>query len=104
MCRLENFLLLGDSNSEITEIEMKDFCETLMLTNQIGRFQKGINIESGLSDHHMMTIGVVKSFVPEQTPSLIRYRKFNTNNFGNELRNNLENLRMQNMKILNQSL
>ena len=25
MCRLENFLLIGDFNSEITEIEMKDF-------------------------------------------------------------------------------
>ena len=27
MSRLENFLLLGDFNSEITEIDMKDFCD-----------------------------------------------------------------------------
>ena len=27
MCRLENFLLIGDFNSELTEIEMKDFCD-----------------------------------------------------------------------------
>ena len=118
MCRLENYLLIGDFSSEITEIEMKDFCETynlenlvigptcfknplhpsstdLMLTNQIGRFQNIVNIASGLSDHRMMTIGVMKSFVLKQTPSLIRYRcyrKFNSNNFGNELLDNLETL------------
>ena len=43
----------------------------------------------------MMTIGIMKSFFPKQAPSLIRYRcyrKFNSNNFANELRNNLENL------------
>ena len=67
----------------------------LMLTNQIWWFQESIDIESGLSDHHMMTIGVMKSFFPKQTPSLIRYqcyRKFNSNNFGNKLLNNLETL------------
>ena len=31
-----------------------------MLTNQTRRFQNCINIESGLSDHHMMKIGVMK--------------------------------------------
>ena len=33
MCRLENFLLLGDFNSEISEIEMKNCCETYNLEN-----------------------------------------------------------------------
>ena len=66
----------------------------LMLTNRKKSFQNSVNIESGLSDHHMMTIGM-KSFFPKQTPSLIRYRcyrKFNSNNFANELLNNFENL------------
>ena len=118
MSRLENFLLLGDFNSEITEIDMKDFCDIynwenigigptcfknpfnpsaidLMLTNRKKSFQNSVNIESGLSDHHMMTIGIMKSFFPKQTPSLIRYRcnrKFNSNNFANVLLNNFENL------------
>ena len=35
MCRLENFLLIGDFNSEITEIEMKDFCDTYNLENVV---------------------------------------------------------------------
>ena len=42
-----------------------------------------------------MTIGIMKSFFPKQNPSLIRYRcyrKFNSNNFANELLNNFENL------------
>ena len=96
MSRLENFLLLGDFNSEITEIYMKDFCDIynlenigigptcfknpfnpsaidLMLTNRKKSFQNSVNIESELSDHHMMTIGIMKSFFPKQTPSLIRY-------------------------------
>ena len=33
MSRLENFLLLGDFNSEITEIDMKDFCDIYNLEN-----------------------------------------------------------------------
>ena len=71
MSRLENFLLLGDFNSEITEIDMKDFCDIynlenivicptcfknpfnpsaidLMLTNRKKSFQNSVNIESGL--------------------------------------------------------
>ena len=66
-----------------------------MLTNKIRGFQNSVNIESGLSDHHMMTISVMKSFFPKQTPSLIRYRcyrKFNSKNFGKELFENLEKL------------
>ena len=35
MRRLENFLLIGDFNSEITEIEMKDFCVTNNLENLV---------------------------------------------------------------------
>ena len=67
----------------------------LMLTNIIRGFQNSVNIESGLSVHHMMTISVMKSFFPKQTPSLIRYRcyrKFNSKNFGKELFENLEKL------------
>ena len=83
MVRLDNFLLLGDFNSEITETASKNFCEIynlkslireptcfknplnpstidLILTNRWKNFQNSQTIESGLSDHHIMTISVMK--------------------------------------------
>ena len=97
---------------------MKDFCDTyalenivkgptcfknplnpssidLMLTNKPRSFQNSTKIESGLSDHHIMAISVMKSFFPKQTPTLIKYRsyrRFNPDHFGNELQSNLESL------------
>ena len=75
MYRLENFLLIGDFNSEITEIELKDFCVTYNLENLV----------IGPTWFKKPAIrGEIKLFFPKQTPSLIRYRcyyKFNSNNF-----------------------
>ena len=82
----ENMLILGDFNSTIYEKEMKDFCEMynltnlikeptcyknadnpssidVMLTNKKGSFQNSIVVETGLSDHHKMTISVLNRYI-----------------------------------------
>ena len=84
MSKYENFLLLGDFNCEMSEKVMIEFCETynlknlikdptcfkniqnpstidLILTNKPKRFQNNITVESGLSDHHRLTITVMKT-------------------------------------------
>ena len=99
MCRLENFILLGDFNSEITENAMKEFCDTynlknliteatcfknpinsssidLILTNKIRSFQNTTILETGLSDDHKMVITILKTCVPKQTPTVIKYRDY----------------------------
>ena len=81
----DNPLLLGDFNSETSEFIMKEFCEMynlnnlikdptcfknpsnpssigVMLTNRPRSFFNNTTIESGLSDHHKLTISVLKSF------------------------------------------
>ena len=75
MTKLDMFLFLGDFNSEIHEMSMKQFCETynlrnliveptcfksplnpssidVILTNHARSFQNVGTVESGLSDHH----------------------------------------------------
>ena len=117
LSRYDNLLLLGDFNSEITEPAMKDFCETynlknlideptcfknpnnpssidLMLTNKYRSVQHNHTIETGLSDHHKMTVCFMRSYFPKQAPTLIRYRnfkKFDNSAFRTELFNNLNN-------------
>ena len=114
----DNFLLLGDFNSEISETIMAEFCDMynlknlikvptcfknpsnpssidLMLTNRIRSFQNSIAIETGLSDHHKMNITVLKSFFQKQSPITIKYRdykKFDQNIFHVELIEKLNNL------------
>ena len=76
-------MLLGDFNSTMSEKEMKDFCEIynlenliksptcyksasnpssidVMLTNRKLSFENSMTLETGLSDHHKMTITVLK--------------------------------------------
>ena len=85
----ENFILLGDFNSEISENALKEFCDKynlknlvtettcfknplnpssidLILTNRDISFQNSITMETGLSDHHKMIITVLKTLVPKQ--------------------------------------
>ena len=83
MSKYENFLLLGDFNSELSEKAMNDFCEIyslkslikdptcfksinnpstidLILTNNQRHFTNSTIIETGLSDHHKLTVTVLK--------------------------------------------
>ena len=112
---LENFLLLGDFNAEMNEKSMIDFCDTynlknivtgptcfksptnpssvdLILTNKHRSFTENVNIETGLSDFHLMTTCTMKSYFPKQRPIRIKYRsykKFDSVFFHTELQNRL---------------
>ena len=119
----ENLLLLGDFNSSISEKEMKDFCDMynlenlikeptcyknamnpssidVMLTNRKDSFQNSMTIETGLSDHHKMTITVLKRYFKKNDPIAINYRNykhFNETQFRNDLLGQLMILEMENI-------
>ena len=99
MAKYDNFLLLEDFNSEMSDTRMIDICETynlnnlineptcfknpqnpstidLILTNRPRCFQNSTTIETGLSDFHKLTITVMKSYYPKQTPLIRTYREF----------------------------
>ena len=99
MSKFDNFLLLGDFNSETHEIGMIEFFYIhnfqnlmtdptrfknhvnpslidLILTNKPRSFQSSQVIETGLSDHHKMTITVLRTFFQKQAPIRIRYRDY----------------------------
>ena len=82
---LDNFILLGDFNSEPIESAVRDFCEIyscknlikdntcfknpskpscidLIITNRPKSFQNSVTVETGLSDFHKMTLTVMKVF------------------------------------------
>ena len=127
MSRYDNFLLLGDFNSEMNENIMKTFCETfdlcnlikeptcfksvlnpstidLILTNRKGRFHNSLAIETGLSDHHKLTITVMKSYFKKQIPITISYRdykNFNQGLFRGELLSELYNINNGNINYSN---
>ena len=118
MPKFDNFLLLGDFNSEMTENTMKEFSDTynlsnlikeptcfknllnpslidLILTNRPRSFQNSKPIETGLSDHHKLTITVMKAFFPKQEPVITTYRDYkhyNEDLFRNELLEELYNV------------
>ena len=102
----DNFILLGDFNSEPKEQYVKDFCHVynckniikentcfknpenpscidLFITNRPACFNGSMTIETGLSDFHKMTISVMKIFYKKQKPNIIRYRNYK--NFNNGL-------------------
>ena len=116
--KYENFLLLGDFNSEMSEDEMKIFCETynltnlitdptcyksvenpscidVMLTNRRLCFENSITVETGLSDCHKMTVTVMKKYYKKLEPVTINYRdykSFDGNRFRADLKVRLTNL------------
>ena len=118
LSKYDNYLLLGDFNSEINEVIMKEFCDSynlknlineptcfksllhpssidLILTNRPKQFKDSKVIETGLSDHHKMTTTVLKTFFQKQSPLIIKYRdfkKFNKNLFRSELQHQLNNI------------
>ena len=116
--KYDNYLLVGDFNSEVNEGIMTEFCNTynlsnlikeptcfknienpssidLMLTNRVRQFQNSRTIETGLSDHHKMTISVLKTFFQKQLPTVVKYRdysNFNANSFRIKLLELLTNI------------
>ena len=93
----DHILLIGDFNSSVYEKNMKDVCEMcdlenliqeptcfkntsnpssidVMLTNRKNIFQNSMTIETGLSDHHKMTITVLKAYLKKKKPIQINYR------------------------------
>ena len=50
----------------------------VILTNKRRSFQENTVIESGLSDHHKLTITVLKQYFPKQKPAIIKYRDYKT--------------------------
>ena len=95
----ENLLLLGDFNSEMSEENMKDFCETynltnlitdptcfksldnpsridVMLTNRSGCFENSTTLETGLSDCHKMAVTVMKKYFRKRDPITVIYRDY----------------------------
>ena len=118
LSKYENILLVGDFNSETKETSMNEFldvynlknlikdstcfknplspsCIDLMLTNRIRSFQNSQTIETGLSDHHKMTITVLKTFIPKKAPISIIYRdykNYDSNLFHYKLFERLQNI------------
>ena len=101
----DNFLLLGDFNSEPTEEAMTSFyqiynfknlldkptcyknpnnpsCVDLIITNKPRSFHNSCTFENGLSDFHKMTLTVLKSSFTKQKSRVLNYRnyKFFNNN------------------------
>ena len=48
----------------------------VMLTNDKGSFQNSLAIETGLSDHHKMTISVLKRYIKKRAPTIVKYRNY----------------------------
>ena len=109
--KYENFMLVGDFNSEMCEDEMQFFCNTynfknlvkdktcfknianptcidLILTNKPLCFQNTMAIDIGISDFHKLIIATMRATFQKHNPIIINYRKynfFNNESFRNEL-------------------
>ena len=111
----DNIIILGDLNVDIPDESMIDFCNMynpknlikqptcyknhnnpssidVILANRAKSFQNSI---TGLSDHHKMTLAVLKTYVKKREPTVINYRNyknFNDNLFRDVLIDNLQNM------------
>ena len=108
--RYENYLLLGDFNSERSENAIIEFCKEYRLKNLVKgatcyknpekpscidliltnrpRFRGCHIIETRLSDFHKMTVTKMKMYFQKQGPRVIHYRyykSFNTPKFHQDI-------------------
>ena len=104
--KFDNFIFLGDLNSEPTESAVRDFCQIyrckiqikdnncfkypgkpscidLIITNRPKCFQNSVTLEAGLSDFHNTTLRVMKVFYKNQKPTIITNRSHK--NFSDEV-------------------
>ena len=106
-------MLLGDFNSEMTDTNLKDFCNLHLLknlikkptyfknlenpktidlisTNRLRSFCNSDTLETGLSNFHKLTVTALKMFFKKQSPNVISYQNYK--NFSNDsFRTNLVN-------------
>ena len=113
--RYENFVIVGDLNSEETNCEISNFMDVyglknliksptcyksvdnpssidMFLTNKASGFQNTTTIEVGLSDFHLMIQTVLKSGFVKKGPRIVTYRdysKFDPIKFRSDLQSNL---------------
>ena len=96
----DNFIILGDFNSEPNDTHLNEFirtyglknlvnqptcyknpknpsCIDLILTNRSKSFQNTTTVETGLSDFHKMTITIMKTVFKKHKPKIIQYRDYN---------------------------
>ena len=105
--KYDNFIILGDLNSEPTESAVRDFCQIygcknlikdnacfknleksscidLIITNRPKCFQNSVTLEMVVSDFHQkMTLTVMKVFYKKQKPIIITYHSYK--HFSNEV-------------------
>ena len=113
--RYENFVIVGDLNSEEKNYEISNFMDIyglknliksptcyksadnpssidMFLTNKTSGFQNTTTIEVGLSDFHLMILTVLKSGFVKRGPRIVTYRdysKFDPIKFRSDLKSNL---------------
>ena len=114
----DNLLVTGDFNSTISEVALQSFCEMydlenlikqptcyknplnptsigLILTNGSNNIHNSTTLETGLSDHHKMTLTVLKTYVIKKDPITVNYRcykKLNETLFRSQLIISLQSL------------
>ena len=103
--KTDNFPIVGDFNSEMTECAMKNFCRAyhllnlikdptcfknpdkpscidLLLTHFLKSFLKSQTLETDLSDFHKSMLTVLKIHYKKQKPFVVTYRDYK--NLSNE--------------------
>ena len=88
LSKFEHLIIMGDFNSEMHESSMSNFCDIynlknltreptcyknvlkpstidLILTNKNRSYQNSTTLDTGLSDHHKLTVTVMKQYVPK---------------------------------------
>ena len=121
----DEFLLMGDFNSEVSEAAMNDFydlyhlkslireptcfknplkpsCIDLFLTNCSRSFQNSGVVETGLSDFHKMNLTVLKTSFCKRKHDLVFYRNyknFNSVTFGTAVEGELLKSDINNIEL-----
>ena len=119
----DNLIIMGDFNSEISELPLEEFCLTydlksliksptcfksetnpscidLILTNRTSSFQNSTTLETGLSDFHHLVITVLKTTFKKKPPIVKKYRNYkcyNGFNFVNDVNRSLAGVDLQEM-------
>ena len=99
----DNFIVMGDFNSQPTDSIMKDYmevngflnlikfntyfkgkdaCIDLILTNRKYSFKHSNSVETGISDHHHLIYTMLRTTFYKTEPKLVHYKKYKTFNFG----------------------